>query len=303
MSSQVFDWDDVRFFLAVARSRTISLAGRRIGTDHATVGRRITALEESLGLKLFERNPRGYNLTQHGEAMLGMASAMETEAVRIGESAAGQQIGVTGAVRISTPEGFGNFFLAPRIGELVASHLRLAVEMITIQQIVALSRREADIAVTMTVPPNGNFVEEHLTDYRLYVYGARAYLDAAPPIRTREDVGDHPFIGYVDDLIFTRSLNYMSEIRPHLRARLQNSSLHAQLMATIGGFGLCVLPAYVARTAADLVAVLPQEVSLQRSYWMVADADMAETAQVRLTQRFLRKLMAEAGDFFTQPPA
>ena len=298
MTNQAFDWDDVRFFLAVARSRTISLAGRRLGTDHATVGRRITALEESLRLKLFERNPRGYNLTQHGEALLGMASAMESEAVRIGESAAGQQIGVTGAVRISTPEGFGNFFLAPRIGELVASHPRLAVEMITIQQIVALSRREADIAVTMTVPPNGSFVEEHLTDYRLYVYGARSYLDAAPPIRSRADIGDHPFIGYVDDLIFTRSLNYLSEIRPHLRARLQNSSLHAQLMATIGGFGLCALPAYVARTAPDLVAVLPDEISLKRSYWMVADVDMAETAQVRLTQRFLRKLMTEAGDFF-----
>lgn len=298
-----FNWDDLRFFLAVARSRTISLAGRRIGTDHATVGRRITTLEGSLGLKLFERNPRGYNLTQHGEALLGMASAMEAQAVRIGESAAGQQIGVTGAVRISTPEGFGNFFLAPRIGELVAHHPRLAIEMITIQQIVALSRREADIAVTMTVPPNGNFVEEHLTDYRLYVYGARAYLDAAPPIRTRADIGEHPFIGYVDDLIFTRSLNYLPEIRPHLRARLQNSSLHAQMMATIGGFGLCVLPAYVARTAPDLVAVLPHEVSLHRSYWMVADAEMADTAQVRLTQRFLRKLLAEAGDFFTQPPS
>jgi len=303
MTMPAFNWDDIRFFLAVARSRTITLAGRRTGTDHATVGRRITALETSLGLQLFERNPRGYNLTQHGEALLGMANAMEAEAVRIGESAAGEQIGITGAVRISTPEGFGNFFLAPRIGELVASHPRLAVEMITIQQIVALSRREADIAVTMTAPPNGNFVREHLTDYRLYVYGSRAYLDAAPPIRTREDIGDHPFIGYVDDLIFTRSLDYLSEIRPHLRARLQNSSLHAQMMATIGGFGLCVLPAYVARTAPDLVAVLPQEVSLLRSYWMVADADMAESAQIRLTRRFLRRLMTEAGDVFKQPPA
>lgn len=301
MLGQAFNWDDVRFFLAVARSRTISLAGRRIGTDHATVGRRITALEQALGLKLFERNPRGYNLTQHGEALLGMASAMEAEAVRIGESAAGQQIGVTGSVRISTPEGFGNFFLAPRIGDLVAGHPRLAVEMITIQQIVALSRREADVAVTMTVP-TGNFVEEHLTDYHLYVYGSRAYLDAAPPIRTREDIGDHPFIGYVDDLIFTRSLDYLSEIRPHLRARLQNSSLHAQLMAAAAGFGLCVLPAYVARTAPALVPVLPDEVSLRRSYWMVADADMAETAQIRLVRRFLRNLMAEAGDFFTSRP-
>ncbi|WP_245654135.1 LysR family transcriptional regulator [Novosphingobium rosa] len=305
MMTQPFNWNDLRFFLAVARSRTISLAGRRTGTDHATVGRRISALEASLGLKLFERNPRGYNLTQHGETLLSMASAMEAEAVRIEETAAGQQQGLTGAIRISTPEGFGNFFLASRIGALAAAHPRLAVEMITIQQIVALSRREADVAITMTLPPNGNFVEERLTDYRLYVYGSRSYLASAAPIRSREDLGDHMFIGYVDDLIFTRALNYLPEIRPHLRPRIQNSSLHAQLAATVAGFGLCVLPAYVARTAPDLVPVLPEEVSLTRTYWMVADADMAETAQVRLTQRFLRGLLEEAGPFFDglAPPA
>jgi DNA-binding transcriptional LysR family regulator len=300
MRTPPFDWNDLRFFLAVARSRTISLAGRRTGTDHATVGRRISALEAALGLQLFERNPRGYNLTQHGEALLGMASAIEAEAVRIEETAAGQQHGLTGAVRLSTPEGFGNFFLASRIGALATAHPRLVVELITIQQIVALSRREADIAITMTLPASGNFVQEHLTDYRLYVYGSRTYLSSAPPIQSREDLANHPFIGYVDDLIFTRALNYLPEIRPHLRARLQNSSLYAQLSATVAGFGLCVLPAYVACTAPDLVAVLPSDVSLSRTYWMVADADMAETAQVRLTQRFLRGLLAEAGNFFTR---
>src|SRR3546814_7417800 len=112
-------------------------------------------------------------------------------------------------VRISTPEGFGNFFRASRSGALATAHPRLAVEMITIQQIVALSRREADVAVTMTLPPGGNFLHEHLTDYRLFVYGSRTYLASAPPIRSRDDLGDHPFIGYVDDLIFTRALNYL----------------------------------------------------------------------------------------------
>lgn len=300
--SAPLNWNDVRFFLAVARSRTISLAGRRTGTDHATVARRITALEAALGRQLFERNPRGYNLTQHGEALLGMANAMEAEAVRMGESAAGQQQGLSGAVRISTPEGFGNFFLASRIGALAAAHPRLAIEMITIQQIVALSRRQADVAVTMQPPPPGSFVHEHLTDYRLFVYGSQAYLASAPRIRSRDDLSGHPFIGYVDDLIFTRALNYLSEIRPHLRARLQNSSLQAQLSATASGFGLCVLPAYVACTVPDLVAVLPEEIFLQRSYWMMADTEMAESAPVRLTQRFIRSVLAEAGDFFTRSP-
>jgi DNA-binding transcriptional LysR family regulator len=302
MNSPPFNWNDLRFFLAVARSRTISLAGRRVGTDHATVARRISALEAALGIQLFERNPRGYNLTQHGEALLATASAIEVEAVRIEETAAGQQQGLTGAIRISTPEGFGNFFLAARIGALATAHPRLAVEMITIQQIVALSRREADVAITMALPTSGNFVHEHLTDYRLFVYGSKTYLSSLPPIRSREELGDHPFIGYVDDLIFTRALNYLPEIRPHLRARLQNSSLHAQLSATAAGFGLCVLPAYVARAAPELEVVLPHEISLTRSYWMVADADMAETSQVRLTQRFLRNLLTEANDFFTRAP-
>jgi DNA-binding transcriptional LysR family regulator len=302
MSTHPFNWNDLRFFLAVARSRTISLAGRRTGADHATVSRRISALEAALGRQLFERNPRGYNLTQQGEALLKMAAAIEVEAARIEEAATGQQQGLTGAVRISTPEGFGNFFLASRIGALANANPRLAVEMITIQQIVALSRRQADVAVTMALPPNGNFVHEHLTDYRLFVYGSRDYLASAATIRSREDLGDHPFIGYVDDLIFTRALNYLSEIRPHLRARLQNSSLQAQLSATEAGYGLCVLPAYVAGTAENLVAVLPQDIHLTRSYWMVVDAEMAQTAEVRLTQRFLRDLLVDAGDFFAQAP-
>ena len=299
---QPFNWNDLRFFLAVARSGTISLAGRRTGADHATVSRRISALEHALGMKLFERNPRGYILTPHGEGLLGMASAIEAEAVRIEETAAGQQQGLAGAVRISAPEGFGNFFLASRIGALAAAHPQLSVEMITIQQIVALSRREADIAITMALPPTGNFTHELLTDYRLYVYGSKRYLASASPIRSRDDLVDHPFVGYVDDLIFTRALNYLPEVRPHLRARLQNSSIQAQLSAVVSGFGLCVLPAYVARTAPELLPVLVDEVSLTRSYWMVVDPDMAETAQVRLAQRFLRTLLMDAGDFFTRVP-
>lgn len=302
MSRSAFNWNDLRFFLSVARSRTISLAGRRLGADHATVGRRITALEDALGLQLFERTLRGYVLTRHGEAMLAMAQTIEAETLLIEEAAAGQQQGLTGAVRISSPEGFGNFFLASRIGELAVAHPRLVVEMITIQQIVALSRREADVAISMSKPPKGNFTYEHLTDYKLYVYGSTEYLASAPPIRTREDFSGHPFIGYVDDLIFTRALNYLPEIKPKLRAQLQNSSLQAQLSIAVAGHGLCVLPAYIASTAPSLVAVLPDEVALSRSYWMVADTDMVETAHVRLTQRFLRGLLADAGDFFTSPP-
>ncbi|MBO1075181.1 LysR family transcriptional regulator [Roseomonas marmotae] len=293
-----FDWNDLRFFLAVARSGTISLAGRRTGTDHATVGRRISALEAALGVQLFERNPRGYNLTRHGERLLATAAAMEREAERLEEELAGQNQGLTGTLRISTLEGFGNFFLAPRIGRFAAAHQRLSVELITIQQILALSRREADIAVTLAPPASGRFLHEHLTDYRLFIYGSREYLESHPPIRGREDLARHPFAGYVDDLIFTRGLDYLSEIVPGLRARLQNSSLHAQMEAAVSGFGLCVLPAFIANTRPELQRVLPEEISLLRSYWMVVHADVAELAHVRLARRFIREEALAAASLF-----
>lgn len=293
-----FNWDDLQFFLAVARAGTLSLAGRRLGTDHATVARRVTALETALGVKLFERNPRGYGLTRQGERLLAAAQAIESEALRVEQEVAGPDHHVTGTVRISTLEGFGNFFLAARIGAFATAHPLLSIELITIQQIVALSRREADIAVTLAPPKTGRFVAERLTDYRLYVFGSAAYLGSHPPIRTREDLAEHPFAGYIDDLVFTRGLDYLSEIRRELRARLQNSSLLAQMEAAASGFGLCVLPAFVARTRPELVPVLPREVSLLRSYWMVAHADMAEAPQVRLTQRFIRDAVAEASELF-----
>ncbi|MEH2482285.1 DNA-binding transcriptional LysR family regulator [Nitrobacteraceae bacterium AZCC 2146] len=293
-----FDWNDLRFFLAVARSGTISLAGRRSGTDHATVGRRVTALEAALGVPLFQRNPRGYNLTRHGERLLATAEAMEKEAERYEEALSGQAQGVSGTVRISTLEGFGNFFLASRIGNFAAAHPRLSIELITIQQILALSRREADIAVTLVPPTTGRFVHERLTDYRLFVYGSRAYLDGNSPIRTRGDLSSHRFAGYIDDLIFTRGLDYLSEVAPGLKARLQNSSLHAQMEAAISGFGLCVLPAFIADARAELVRVLPDDVALSRSYWMVVHEDVAETAQVRLARRFIRQEAIDARPLF-----
>src|SRR3546814_15238521 len=115
MTTPPFNWNDLRFLLAVARSRTLSLAGRRTGTDHATVSRRISALAAALGLQLFARNPRGYHLPQHGEALIGTPTAIQAEAVRSEDTAAGNQPGRGRQVLSSTPERFAHFFHSSRI--------------------------------------------------------------------------------------------------------------------------------------------------------------------------------------------
>ena len=152
MSGLPFDWNDLQHFLAAARAGTLSGAARRLGVDHATISRRLAALEQALGAKLFERNPRGYNLTQTGERLLASAEAIETEALRAERQVAGEGQRVSGTVRISTLEAFGNFFLAPLLPRLAQENPKLHLELVSIQQIVALSRREADIVITLKKP-------------------------------------------------------------------------------------------------------------------------------------------------------
>jgi DNA-binding transcriptional LysR family regulator len=283
-----FDWNDLRYFLSVAQAGTVSQAARSLGVDHATVIRRVEALEHAMGAKLFERTPRGYYLTANGERLLPSAETMHEEARRIGREMLASNHGMGGVVRISTLEGFGNVFLAGRLPKFAAQYPNLHIELLTLQQIVALSRREADIAITLQPPETGRFVREKLTDYSLFVYGSRDYLARRPPINTREDLRDHVFCGYIDDLVFVRGLDYLDEVAKGLRAKLQSSSLHAQTEAAIAGYGLCVLPAFIAARQPQLVPILPDQVCLTRSYWLVASTDVAPSPRVQAIRQFIR---------------
>lgn len=295
-----FNWDDLQHFLAVARAGTISDAGRRLGADHATVGRRVTALEESLSVKLFERTARGYTLTRGGEQLLAYAARIESETMRAERDLAGPHRTLAGAVRISTLEGFANFFLARRLAPFAAENPRLAIELIAIQQIMSLGRREADVSVTIAPPKDGRFVSEPLTDYKLFVYASPEYLARQEPIRRKADLVRHPFVGYIDDLVFAQGLNYLNEISEGLVASLQSSSLHAQMEATAAGFGLCVLPAFIGRSRGDLVPVIPDRFALTRRYWLVSHEDVAEIARVRLARRFIREAVTREQSLFLE---
>lgn len=298
-----FDWDDLRFFLAVARAGTVSQAARRLGVDHATVIRRIEALERAMGVKLFERSPRGYFLTQGGERLLPSAEMIHQEARKIGRELISTSHGVGGVVRISTLEGFGNFFLAKRLPNFAAEYPNLTIELLTLQQIVALSRREADLAISLQPPETGRFFREKITNYSLYVYGSRDYLAAHAPIKTVADLKDHRFCGYIDDLVFVRGLDYLDEVGKGIRSRLQSSSLHAQTESARAGYGLCVLPSFIGSQYPELVPVVPDKVCLTRSYWMVASADVAPSPRVQAVRRFIRAEVDAAHDIFVGLPS
>lgn len=287
-----FDWNDLRYFLAVAQAGTLTGAARRMGTDHATVSRRVGALERAIGAKLFDRSPHGYFPTLSGERLIAHAEAMESEAMAATSELGRPDIGIAGTIRINSLEGFGNVFLAPRVGRFAANHPRLRLELVMIQQIVALSKREGDVAVALAPPKENRFVTTRLTDYDLGLYAAPSYLASRPPIDRRSDLESHAFIGYVDDLVFTRGLDYLDEVLPGLKAKLQSSSLLTQLVMTEQGQGICVLPCFMGRERSGLVPVLPNEVRMTRDYWLFTHGDLAETARVRAVTRFIQEQIA-----------
>ncbi|MGQ3676579.1 LysR family transcriptional regulator [Xanthobacter sp. TB0139] len=300
-----FDWSDLRFFLAVARAGRLTVAAARLGVEHSTVSRRIAALENSFSAKLFDRSPRGYGLTAAGERLLAAAENMESLALAAQGAIGGADLGVAGTVRIGVPDGFGTLFLAPRIGELARQHPDLDIQLLAMPRLFSLSRREADIAISLSRPAAGRLHARKLCDYRLRLYAARGYLARHGEITSRAQLSSHPFIGYVDELIYAPELDYAPQVARDLRIRIKSSSLVAQLFATRGGAGVCVLPCFMGDLFAGpdetaLVPVLPQEVSLTRSFWLITHSDMRDLARVRVAAEFIVEV-AQKGRHLLMP--
>jgi DNA-binding transcriptional LysR family regulator len=293
------NWDDLRFFLAVARTGTLTAAAAQTGTEHTTVARRILALEEGLDRRLFHKSNLGYALTEAGESLLGTAEAMESAFVS-GSAAGGTGRSVAGTVRIGAPDGFGSVFLAPRMHRLTEAHPGLEIEIMATARIFSLSKREADIVVSLSAPQQARVVTRRLTDYRLFVYGSKAYLDAAEPIRTAADLGRHPFVSYIEDMLFARELNYLNVIGPGASARLRSTNLLAQVHATLAGAGLCIVPAFIAAAHPGLVPVLPDALSLTRAFHMHIHEDHRKAAHIREVAAFIVGAVEAAQALFSR---
>ncbi|CAO3434857.1 LysR family transcriptional regulator [Azospirillum doebereinerae] len=281
-----FNWNDLRYFLAVARAGTLTTAAQRLRADHTTVSRRVTALEEALRVTLFERRPSGFTLTAQGERLKQTAESMESAALLAQSVVADGDSSLSGAVRIGAPDGFGSFFLAPRVNGLCDRHPELEVQLVATPRVFSLSKREADIAISLSCPQEGRLYARKLTDYRLGLYATAAYLDAHPPIDSRKDLAGQDFIGYIDDLIFAPELDYIEAIG-QIAPRIKSSSLVAQMKATLAGAGLCMLPAFIAGAEPALVPVLADQVAITRSFWLIVHEDMRSLARIAVAADFI----------------
>lgn len=280
------NWDDARIFLAVARAGQILGAARRLELNHATVSRRIAALEEALGAKLFRRLTTGSELTPAGQRFLGVAERMEADMIAARAELAGEGGDVTGAVRIGAPDGFGVAFLAPRLGALTAQHRGLSIQLVPVPRSFSLSRREADIAITVERPTEGRLVAAKLVDYSLGLYASKAYA-AANGLPTRpSDLSEHRLVGYVPDLVISPSLDYAAEFSPSWDAAFAVSSALGQVEAVRSGAGIGILHAFIARAVPDLIPV-PAVEPIRRAYWLVYHESVRPMRRIQTVAAFI----------------
>lgn len=284
----MFDWDDLKVFVAASRIGTFAGAGRRLGLDTATVSRRVTRLETALKSILLTRSRAGLELTAAGaqlfEIGLQAERAMES-AKRVVEPER-----VAGTVRISASEGFGSMVLAAALPDLARQWPGLRIELAAQSGFLSPVRREVDMAITLSAPDATRLVVEPLTPYELALYASAGYLKHNMPPSTVDDLPKHQIVGYVDDLIFAPELRYLDEVLPGLKPTLSSSSIQAQRSIISGGGGIGVLPCFM---GGGLQRVLADTVLLQRRFWLSTHHDFHGTARGLAVRRWLKDLVQQ----------
>ena len=290
------NWDDLRYFLAVARQGQMLGAAGRLGVSQARLSRHIAALEGAVGARLFDRTTRGSALTQDGAALFAMAERIEAE-VLAGVAEMRGRDDVAGTLRIGAPDGFGSAYLAPRLGRFRAAYPDLRIQLVPVPRSFSLSEREADIAIMVGRPKKGRLRVRKLVDYSLGIYAARTYLERAGRPATVDDLKAHTLIGYVDDLIYTPELNYAQEFLRDWQSDIEISTAVGQFEAVSASGGIGICHDFMAAGKPDLVNLFPQ-LSVMRSYWIVWHENLRVARRVQAVVHMLDQMVREERTLF-----
>ncbi|WP_412557910.1 LysR family transcriptional regulator [Thalassospira sp. MIT1370] len=277
------NWNDLRFFVAVAQAGTLSGAARRLGKDHTTVARRIEALEADLGAHLFDRLATGWKLTEAGENLVPVAGRIEEDVLAFERQARGDET-AHGVVRIAVPPAAGRLLFAPRLAELLRDQKNLEYEILGSSVIANLARREADVAVRMATPDQSGLIVRKLTNLRFAVYAAKGYTDRVP----RKDWefcadGRNTFGDYQQGWVW-------ETLEQELPMRVKADDSQTVLAFVAAGHGLGLLPRYMADLDDRLELVFDDTLGeVSKPVWLVVHPDMRRSPGVRMVMDALIK--------------
>ncbi|WP_306231419.1 LysR family transcriptional regulator [Agrococcus beijingensis] len=287
------DAENLRYLLEVARAGRLRDAAAHLQVDETTVSRRISRLEQELGVRMFDRTPQGWRITEPGRLLLPHAEAIESSVSRALEAVVSRPGVLSGTARILAPDGFGANVLMPGLRPLIEAHPGLGLELITATSHDLITARDFDVAVTLERPAPRAAAVAHLADYELRFYASRDYLERhGAPASLEALRDDHDLIWYVDALLDVAPLRILEELLPRARARLQTNNITGHHSAARAGLGVALLPTYIGATDPSLVGVLPEQLRIRRTYWLVVPRDLTELLRVREITAALHALVA-----------
>jgi DNA-binding transcriptional LysR family regulator len=286
----MLDWNDLRYFLAVARDGSTLAAARALRVSQTTVARRITALEEALGVRLFEKRQAGYTLTPEGQSLLGQATTVESALNSFADAASAHSRDVSGTVKITTEEVYAITILAPLLRELHEAFPEIVIELDTSQSVRDLGAGEADISLRSTKADSqisAGLVGRQLCidDWALYCSRDYAARNGVP--RNRAQLKKHSFIGGGGGNLWIHYQNWLQQLGLEQQVAMHHATSGGLLSGVRSGFGIAVLPCVVADGDPDLVQCLTPRSDHGRLLWLFTHERVRHTPRVRAVVDFL----------------
>jgi DNA-binding transcriptional LysR family regulator len=281
------DWDDVRFFLAVAKTGSFSAAATQLNTKQTTVGRRIQALERRLGAKLFDRHRHGMEVTPAARGVLVQAESMLSNATSIERHLAGLDREMAGIVRIAATEGIAAHWLVPRLGQLRTTHPDIIVQVIASDQVLDLATRQADLAIRFFRPTSNQLVAARVGQVNFSIFAAPSYIERYGMPQKLDDLREHHIVDHttLHSLAAMKPWSEVVERSPSVVLRTNSS--YAAVEAVQVGYGISVFPDYVTKSS-NLVPA-PIDLKIVRDIWLVSHEETNKGARIRTVIDYVRE--------------
>lgn len=277
------NWDNYRFFLAVARAGQLSTAARQMGLDHATISRHIKSLEAQLGVKLFDTSPQGYTPTAEAAQLIPLAEQIESATIAAEGVLGAPERKLSGTVRIGVPDGVGAYVVTDAVIEIRRRYPDIEVQILAMPRNFSLSKREVDFAISVSPPRAGRTKVRKICDYKLHLYASDKYIENHRPVRKTSDLKHHTGVGYIPELLHDKMLDYVPLIASDFTLEITSTSVHVQLQAILKGAGVGIVHDFMAVQHPQLRKVLPKKISFTRSFWMSVHEDYAGVERIRRT--------------------
>ncbi|MEZ4224798.1 MAG: LysR family transcriptional regulator [Polyangiaceae bacterium] len=289
----MLDWDDLRHFLALSRAATLAQAARRLKVNATTVGRRLTALEDRVGARLFDRTPDGYALTQAGRDLLPHAERIEDQVLALERRVVGADQRLSGTVRVSVTEMIGTRFIAPYLCSFADEHPELAIDLNCTARSVNLARREADIALRLTRPHEPNLVIKKMASVHLALYASRSYLEQrGRPADPERSLAGHQVLAFAAARPFAIENDWLDKRLDGARVVLRSDSVSSIVSATAAGLGIALLPRSVADGDPTFQRLNTESEPEPRVIWQAVHAELARSPRVEAVTRFLGRVVS-----------